>query len=257
MPLALDQYSRIVWHDLMTVDLEKSKQFYEALFGWTTFEQDMGPKGIYTVIQHGGQPIGGMVATDPRHGVLTHWLPYLTVGDVNGLCQRIGKLDGSVAVEPRGVVGTGSFAILQDPSGSVFSAIEVGDGMPGAARSLEPGNFAWDQLLTRDSDAMARFYAEVCGWSVDKHEMGELGYYGIFKIGDEAVAGMLPIARDDKRKPGWLTYIAVDDIDEAAKKSQDLGAEILAGPDTVQGIVQFAVLRDNTDGAFGLFTKAD
>ena len=116
---------RFVWHDLMTVDLERSKDFYKGLFGWTTVQQEMGPMGRYTVIQHRGQAIGGMVATDPRHGVRTHWLSYRTVDDVDGLCERISKLGGNVAVEPRGVQGVGRFAILHDPAGGVFSAIQT------------------------------------------------------------------------------------------------------------------------------------
>ena len=126
---------RIVWHDLMTVDLEASKAFYQELFGWTTFQQDMGPVGSYTVIKHRGEAIGGMVATDPRHGVSTHWLTYVTVDDVNGLCARIKSLGGNVAVEPRGVPGAGNFAILQDPQETVFSAIQMGEEMPAPARS--------------------------------------------------------------------------------------------------------------------------
>jgi predicted enzyme related to lactoylglutathione lyase len=130
--------SRIVWHDLMTVDLERSKDFYKGLFGWTTAQQEMGPLGSYTVIQHRGQAIGGMVATDPRHGLPTHWFSYFTFEDVDGLCKRIGKLGGNVAVEPRGVKGVGHFAILHDPAGGVFSAIQMGGEMPGpAARTGE------------------------------------------------------------------------------------------------------------------------
>jgi len=248
--------SRIVWHDLMTVDLERSKDFYKGLFGWTTVQQEMGPVGSYTVIRHRGQAIGGMVATDPRHGVLTHWLSYLTVDDVNGLCERISKLGGKVAVEPRGVEGVGRFAILQDPEGVVFSAIQIGDEMPGPARSREHGNFYWNQLLTRDGDRMSKFYREVCGWTVDEYEMGDQGYYGVFKRGEEAVAGMLPISGDDKRKPGWLVYVSVDDIDEAVEKVKVLGGEIISGPDIVYGVGKYAVVRDTTQGTLGLFKAA-
>jgi predicted enzyme related to lactoylglutathione lyase len=248
--------SRIVWHDLMTVDLERSKEFYRDLFGWTTFQQEMGPMGTYTVIQHQGQAIGGMVATDPRHGVLTHWLVYLTVDEVDGLCERIGKLGGNVAVEPRGIRGVGNFAILQDPEGGVFSAIQMGSEMPGPARSREPGSFYWDQLLAREGDRMAKFYGEVCGWTVDRYEMGDQSHYGVFKHGEEAVAGMLPIPGDDKRKPGWLVYIAVDDIEDTVEKAKELGGEIVTGPDIVYGIGKYAVVQDTTQGAFGLFKPA-
>jgi predicted enzyme related to lactoylglutathione lyase len=103
---------------------------------------------------------------------------------------------------------------------------------------------------------MAKFYGEVCGWTVDEYEMGDQGNYGVFKRGDEAVAGMLPISDDDKRKQGWLVYVAVDDIDEVAEKVKELGGEIVTGPDIVHGIGKYAVVRDTTQGAFGLFRAA-
>jgi predicted enzyme related to lactoylglutathione lyase len=247
---------RIVWHDLMTVDLEQSKAFYNGLFGWTTAQQEMGPMGTYNLIQHRGQGIGGMVATDPLHGVSTHWLSYLTVDDVDGLCKRIGKLGGTVAVEPRGVTGAGRFAILQDPVSSVFSAIQIGGEMPGPSRSRDHGSFYWDQLLTRDNGPAGKFYGEVCGWTLDEYETEDEGDYGVFKRGEEAVAGMLSISHDDKRKPGWLVYVAVDEIDDAAEKVRELGGEIVTGPEVVHGIGKYAVARDTTQGYFGLFKPA-
>jgi len=248
--------SRIVWHDLMTVDLERSKEFYEGLFGWTYFQQEMGPMGSYTVIHRQGQAIGGMVATEPRHGVLTHWLSYLSVTDVDGLCERMNEFGGNVAVEPRGLPGIGNFAILQDPEGGVFSVLQMGDGMPAPERLREHGSIYWDQLLTRGSERAAKFYGAVCRWTVDRYEMDDQGVYGVFKRGEEAVAGMLTLSGGDKRKPGWLVYVAVDDIDESAEKVKQLGGDIVTGPDVVYGIGKYAVATDTTQGTFGLFKPA-
>jgi len=252
----LTQTSRIVWHDLMTTDIERAKDFYQALFGWTTFEQGMGPMGNYTLIQHQGQPIGGIVGIDPKHGLPSHWLCYLTVDDVEELCKRIPKLGGNVAVEPRGVPDVGRFAILHDPANGVFSAMQMVGDAGGPPRTKDHGMFYWDQLLTNNSDVMAKFYGEVFGWTVDKYEMGDLGYYGVFKSGEQAVAGMLPLAEDDARKPGWLPYIAVDDIDASVEKVKQLKVEVIAGPDVVYGIGKYAVVRDPTGGLFGLYKPA-
>ena len=245
-----------VWHDLMTTDLEPAKEFYKGLFGWNTVQQEMGPMGSYTLIQHRGQAIGGMVATDPRHGLSSHWLSYLTVDDVEELCKQIGKLGGNVAVEPRGIPGAGRFAILQDPANGVFSAMQMSGEMPGPQRSRDQGMFCWDQLLTQNSDRMAEFYGAVCGWTVDQYEMGDLGYYGVFKRGEQAVAGMFPITDEDKRKPGWLPYVAVDDIDAVAAKVKQLHGEVVTGPDIVHGIGKYAVVQDTTQSTFGLFKAA-
>jgi len=67
---------------------------------------------------------------------------------------------------------------------------------------------------------------------------------------------MLPLAEGDERKPGWLPYIAVDDIDAMVEKVKELKAEIVTGPDIVHGIGKYAVARDRTGGLFGLFKAA-
>jgi predicted enzyme related to lactoylglutathione lyase len=249
-------FGQFVWHDLMTVDLERSKEFYGELLGWQMAQQEMGPMGSYTLIQHQGQSVGGMVGLDPRHGLSSHWLPYLTVEELDGLCKRIGKLGGSVAVEPRGVPGVGRFAILHDPANGVFSAMEMTGGMPGPARSREDGAFYWDQLLTNNSAVMGKFYTEVFGWSVDEYEMGDQGHYGVFKSNEQPVAGMFPIGPGDPRKPGWIPYVAMEEIEDAAEKVRQLKGDVVTEPEIVYGVGKYTVVRDPIGATFGLFKPA-
>ena len=72
------------------------------------------------------------------------------------------------------------------------AVLRMGDGMPAPERLREHGSIHWDQLLTNNSDVMAKFYSEVCGWTVDKYELEDLGYYGVFKSGEEPV---IPLSR--------------------------------------------------------------
>lgn len=47
---------QVVWHDLLTDDVETAKAFYGGLLGWR-FKQS----GRYTIVMNGSDPIGGMV----------------------------------------------------------------------------------------------------------------------------------------------------------------------------------------------------
>ncbi|HBL29695.1 MAG TPA: hypothetical protein DD490_22905, partial [Acidobacteria bacterium] len=70
---------RFVWHDLMTGDVEKAKQYYADLLGWTYIDADMGSMGLYSMIHAGGTEWGGFMPLDPAHGIPPHWISYVTV----------------------------------------------------------------------------------------------------------------------------------------------------------------------------------
>lgn len=243
---------RFVWHDLMTTNLEASKSFYNRLFGWTFSQQDLGPLGSYNVIRLRGRGIGGMVPMDASHGLTTHWISYLTVADVDALCQRMVELGGSVAVGPRGVRRVGHFAILKDPAESVFSAIHLAGDPPSPDEPAEPGSFCWNQLLTRDPAVSARFYAEVCGWTLETRGSKHGAPRGVFKRGAEDAAGLLPMSADIKGEPEWLLYVAVDDVDAAAAEIKALGGDVVAGTERISGVGNCLVAADPIGAKFGL-----
>ena len=63
---------RIVWHELMTNDVEKARGFYADLLGWQTEVWKPGEMD-YTMISVDGQTHGGFQNLDPR--VLGKFLP--------------------------------------------------------------------------------------------------------------------------------------------------------------------------------------
>ena len=54
-----------------------------------------------------------------------HWLVYFAVRDCDGTTALAQSLGGSVRVPPTDIPGIGRFAILADPQGAVFAAIEL------------------------------------------------------------------------------------------------------------------------------------
>lgn len=79
------------------------------------------------------------------------------------------------------------------------------------------GSYVWYELLTTDTEAAGRFYADVIGWSVDSYDSTVAGYH-VLAIGTEGIGGMMtlpPGGAESGMRPGWLGYIGVDDVDAA------------------------------------------
>ena len=112
-----------------------------------------------------------------------------------------------------------------------------------------PANFFWYDLVTTDTKAAAKFYGDVVGWTYeDTSQPGNA--YGLFKVGDAGVAGLMPFPEGMKGHPGWNGYIAVEDVDESAGRIVELGGAIHRGPIEVPGIIRFAVASDPQGAVF-------
>lgn len=120
----VNEPNTMVWNELITTDLEKSKAFYGAVFGWgaEVHEGDMP----YTEWQLGGRSIGGMMAKPPMMPaeVPPHWNVYFAVADLDEARNAIQKLGGQVLAEPFDTP-TGPFVPVMDPTGAAFSVIQM------------------------------------------------------------------------------------------------------------------------------------
>lgn len=118
--------SPFIWHELSTPDVEASKKFYNAVFGWTTQGMDMGEEMGFTyhVIQDGSESggFGGMMPTNipSMEGVPPHWAMYLHVEDVDATVEAVKSNGGKCCVEPMDVPMAGRMALVADPQGATF-----------------------------------------------------------------------------------------------------------------------------------------
>jgi hypothetical protein len=79
--------------------------------------------------------------------------------------------------------------------------------------------------------------------------------YTLFTVNGQGVAGLMPIPDDVAKhgaKPGWLGYVAVDDVDKAAEKLKQEGGVVHREPITVPDVIRFAVVADPQGAAFYL-----
>ncbi len=115
------------------------------------------------------------------------------------------------------------------------------------------GTFCWNELMTRDVPAAAKFYSELLGWEAADSGMPGMAYT-IFKAADKDAGGMMEMPKDipEQVPSHWMSYIAVSDIDAVVKKTPELGGTVLHGPQEVPGVGRFAVIQDPTGAVVSL-----
>jgi predicted enzyme related to lactoylglutathione lyase len=119
-----------------------------------------------------------------------------------------------------------------------------------------PGSFCWLELASTNADAGLKFYTELFGWSVNSHDMGEMGKYHILQKGGQDVAAlyqMMPEMQAAGVPTNWLSYVAVTSADEAVEQTKSLGGTVVNGPFDVYDMGRMAVLTDPQGAVFAVW----
>ena len=244
--------SRFVWYDIMTTDLPGSIAFYTALFGWEHRPWDMGEGGQYDMLYAGEDGIGGLMPMDAAEGIPSHWIGYVSVPDVDGACATADAAGATTCVPPSDIPTVGRFAVVEDPWGAMFSPFRgSGPDMP-APKNPPVGNVAWNEMMSPDPERSAEFYGRLTGWTAEKMDMGPLGFYWLFKRGEDNAAGMMQLPPDAPARAHWLSYVAVADCDASAARITELGGTLLVPPTDIAQWGRFAVARDTAGATFGV-----
>ncbi len=245
------------WVDVATPDIEAAATFYGDLFGWDVPESERPEQtGGYRQAMKGGKPVAGAMPL-AQEGQPPAWATYVTVDDAEATAVKVGEAGGSVVAEPMDVLDLGRMAVFTDPTGAFFGVWEP-LGFVGAGLVNEPGALAWNELETRDPGAAKEFYGAVFGWSFDDHEMGQMGTYTEWKLGDATIGGMADIAGrvPDEVPAHWMAYFAVDDADAAVEQVKAGGGEARFGPvDIPAG--RFAMVADPWGAAFAVIKLSE
>ena len=117
------------------------------------------------------------------------------------------------------------------------------------------GRFVWYELMTPDIDAAKAFYCNIVGWSAkDASQRGMR--YTLLTAGNESVCGLLQLPAEASRmgaRANWLGYVAVDDVDAAARRVADLGGTVHVAATDITGKSRFSIVADSQSTAFALF----
>ena len=237
MSTGLRKASDFCWINILTPRPAEAMDFFARVLGWTYFEMP----GMGHGMQVGGRNIGGLFDIEgpncppgmrPVIGVM------IKVDDADACCAKIRSLGGKA--EPAFAIGAqGRMAVCHDPNGGAFDIWEAGT-MPGTdADSSLHGAPGWSETMTTDVGRATDFYRDLFGWTAEVKPMPGMEYT-VFRNGGTDIAGMMAIPSHlEGVPPHWGTYFTVDNADEAARKSEGLGATLCVPPTDIPGIGRF------------------
>ena len=252
------------WADIASPDLEASRAFYGALFGWTGEPSPEPEAHSYTVFMKGDDTVAGLGPLfDDSPPV---WSTYVTVADVDETVAETPTAGGQVLMEPMDVLDAGRMAVIADPTGAALSLWQPREHI-GAEVRMEPGAMCWVELNTREPDKVVGFFEKLFGWKAQQisgtvpnapscdgstTSSTEMNYdYIMLQLGDTPIGGI--ITMDDnwpaEVPPHWMVYFAVTDCDATAAQVTELGGKVCVPPtDIPPG--RFAVVNDPHGAVF-------
>jgi predicted enzyme related to lactoylglutathione lyase len=114
------------WVDLASPDVEASKRFYSAVFGWEAETQFDGDQPVYALFTLEGLTVAGLGGQQPgMEGMPPVWNTYIAVDDCSVVAEAVVAAGGAVMAPPMQVMAAGEMAVLADPTGAVFSVWKI------------------------------------------------------------------------------------------------------------------------------------
>ena len=114
------------------------------------------------------------------------------------------------------------------------------------------GEFCWNELATTDAEAAKKFYAGLFGWEYKVGDVDGVSYNEIMSNG-RPVGGIHEMGAEFGGMPThWMAYVAVSDVDAAARRVGELGGKVCVPPTDIPKVGRFCVINDPTGGTMSL-----
>jgi len=248
-PTGTYQRGKLVWIDLLTVDLPAARRFYGALFGWT-FEDF----GAYSLAWLDGAPVAGLVekTAPPEQKRKARWIAFMSVADVAAAVQSVVTSGGRAFVAPRNVPARGELAVVLDPDGAPFGLINSASGDPPDALP-NVGDWIWAIYQSPDASSAAAFYQALGGYEVVQGDpLGQAPHF-LLVAGGYARASLAEIpAERSGLRPDWLYFVRVANLRDSLARVRELGGSVLMEPKPEVLDERLAVITDPTGAPLGL-----
>jgi uncharacterized protein len=245
------------WVELATTDQNAAKDFYTALFGWAVVDSPMGPDDFYSMFKLHGRDTGAaytMRKEQRAQGVPPHWMLYVSVDNADQAVAKAAQAGGTVLAPAFDVMEVGRMAVLQDPTGAIFSLWQ-----PKSHQGITitgDNTFCWADLSTPNPERASKFYAGLFGWQMMTDPKDPSGYIHI-KNGEHFIGGVPPAThRNPNAPPHWLLYFQVGDVEAATAKAAQLGGKVLMPARKMEGVGTWSIVADPQGAVFALFKSA-
>ena len=155
------------WVDIEQRDVERAKDFYGAVLGWTF--HDATPPGLpsrYVIAQVDGRDAAGIGGpSDPAGDAPADpsWHTYVAVDDIDAALARAASAGLVTTTGPTVAGEGGTWAAFADPQGASLRLWQPRRRL-GAQIVNAPGAWNFSDLHTPDPAAAAPVYAQAFGW---------------------------------------------------------------------------------------------
>lgn len=209
-----------VWVDLSSYDPNKTKLFYENVFGWTYYDHNN-----YLTAYLNNKEVAGLYETPAKFKAInmpSFWMSYIKVTNIQEMVEKARSLGGIVEhVEPDNSVG--GIALIRDTLGAGFT---VYDGHMFNSRTEKTANtFIFNELHVSNASKAIDFYKELFHWTFKEF------YPGSFQISNgkgKNIAALNEIDNSIKSKyEYWTVVFGVRNISETLKKVIANGGDLV------------------------------
>lgn len=123
------------------------------------------------------------------------------------------------------------------------------------------GEFCWTEIVSSDLSACKNFYQNVFGWEFkqstatgEDFEYLEFNLPNVYPMGGLFVMTPEMCGGETPPPPHFMSYIAVDNVDETASKAVELGGKLVVPPTDIPNVGRFCMIEDPTGAAFSALT---
>ena len=214
---------------LHTHDVATAARFYSAVFGWEVRDTSAPSFSL------NGQRVAGLRLTAEEN----LWVPYVAVEDVAASSHAAVQAGATVI----------RAGVLSDPEGAIFGLCTDDEDV---ALTDGAGSIWWVEVLSESPSALQKFYTRLFGWKVTEQPLAPHPLYVIWRRGDKAVAGLLPIGEGWEVAPRWQVLFQVDNLEISTGKVIASGGTAVFGPLDVPQAGLFMSVRDPGGALFVL-----
>lgn len=160
----------------------------------------------------------------------------------------------------------GFHAFPAQPAANLYSRVfdaawrQVATSMvQGRDAMMAHGHFYWNELVTPDAERAMQFYTRTIGWTFRPMPMEDGATYWVAYADGEMAAGIFPTNRPDFEgvPEGWMSYLAVDDVDARVKTAVAAGAQLMRPIFDVPNVGRIAILTEPGGAGIGWITPVD
>jgi predicted enzyme related to lactoylglutathione lyase/uncharacterized protein YbaA (DUF1428 family) len=115
-----------------------------------------------------------------------------------------------------------------------------------APQADSQGDFIWYELLTTDADGAQAFYAKILPWAFNDSGQADMDYR-IIRAPEHDVAGLMAITpemAEHGARPVWLSYLAVDNVDQSVAAIEQKGGAVQMPAMDVPMVGRIAMVAD-------------